>query len=83
MRTEMIALRYIALFLLPSAAIGKDDDRAEQAVSPCFLGDLARQGEAIAFRDDGRLLLTSETTIRMRRRLQMVRCAGVGRFQAR
>ena len=49
----------------------------EQVAKPCFLGDLERQGEAIAFRDDGRLLLTSETTVSRRGYLHTVDCAGV------
>ncbi len=52
-------------------------ERTEQVAEACFLGDLQRQGEAIAFRDDGRLLLSSETT-RRQGYLLTVRCAGVG-----
>ena len=52
-------------------------DEPELAAETCHLGDLQRQGEAIAFRDDGRLLLTSETT-RRQGYLLTVRCAGVG-----
>ena len=49
----------------------------EQVAKPCFLGDLARQGEAIVFREDGRLLLTSETTVSRRGHLHTVGCVGV------
>jgi len=53
-------------------------DEPEQAAEACFLGDLERQGEAIAFRSDGRLLLSSETTVWRRGYLQTVRCPGIG-----
>jgi len=49
----------------------------EQIAEPCFLGYMARQGEAIAFREDGRLLLTSETTVLGRGHLNTVGCVGV------
>jgi hypothetical protein len=49
----------------------------EQAAETCFLGDLQRQGEAISFRDDDRLLLSSETTLRQGY-LLTVRCVGLG-----
>ena len=53
-------------------------DMPEQVAETCFLGDLERQGEAIAFRDDGRLLLTGETVMRRPGYLRAVRCTGVG-----
>ena len=53
-------------------------DEPEHVAETCFLGDLQQQGEAIAFRRDGRLLLTSETVPRRPGYLQTVRCTGVG-----
>ncbi len=53
-------------------------DKPELVAETCFLGDLERQGEAIAFLDDGRLLLTSEAVMRRPGYLRIVRCTGVG-----
>ena len=53
-------------------------DRAGQVAEACFLGDSAPQGEAIVFQDDGRLVLTSESTAERPGHLQVVRCPGVG-----
>ncbi len=53
-------------------------DKPEQVAETCFLGDLERQGEAIAFREDGQLMLTSETVTRRPGYLQTVRCTGAG-----
>ena len=51
---------------------------AEQVAAVCFLGDTEPQGEAVAFRDDGWLVLTSEVRDGLPGYLQAVRCAGVG-----
>lgn len=50
----------------------------QQVAEACFLGDVEPQGEAIAFRDDGWLVLTSESWPRRPGYLQVVRCAGSG-----
>ena len=53
-------------------------DPPEQVAEACFLGDAEPQGEAIAFRDDGWLVLTSESWWRRPGYLQAVRCGGIG-----
>ena len=53
-------------------------DPPEQVAETCFLGDAEPRGEAIAFQDDGRLVLTSESTTERPGYLQVVRCPGVG-----
>ena len=53
-------------------------DQPEQVAEACFLGDAEPQGEAIAFQDDGRLVLSSESTTKRTGHLQVVRCPGVG-----
>ena len=53
-------------------------DPPEQVAEACFLGNAEPQGEAIAFRDDGWLVLTSEVRGGRPGSLQAVRCAGVG-----
>jgi len=53
-------------------------DPPEQVAEACFLGNAEPQGEAIAFRDDGWLVLTSEVRNGRPGYLQAVRCAGVG-----
>lgn len=54
-------------------------DQPEQVAEACVLGDAEPQGEAIAFQNDGRLVLTSESTTQRPGHLQVVRCPGVRR----
>ena len=53
-------------------------DPPELAADVCFLGELEPQGEAVAFDEDGRLTLTSESRVQEPGYLRTVRCAGVG-----
>ena len=53
-------------------------EQVEQVAEACFLGELEPQGEGVAFRDDGRLVLTSESTPEGAGYLQVVRCPGIG-----
>ena len=52
-------------------------DQPEQVTEACFLGNAEPQGEAIAFQDDGRLVLTSESTTERPGHLQVVWCPGI------
>ena len=53
-------------------------EQVEQVTEACFLGELEPQGEGVAFRDDGRLVLTSESTPGGAGYLQVVQCPGIG-----